>query len=315
MVEKVGCTFWRRIFYLMDHPKNVSVTVNPFIVPHYFVHTKHLLPTLDKYNDTETYGIINKSTSVMFVREPYERAYSGYVDKLFSINRFYWKEDGRRAIRLVRNNASKISLQCGHDLTFKEFIQYVVRAKTKGLRIDTHFSSMHSHCHPCDLNISYIGKMETFNEDAKYLIEKFHLFGNATLENIKKGTTVDNIRLVLEDTIGSRTSLNKCLTLDEMVERAWETLKLRGLIEPEAPIPDVDLNTVTVNSFLKLAIQYSHVDKVSEYKRRQLVKLYQTVDDTLIEKFRNFILQDSKLFGYDDRPSYIFTSRKTFNLV
>jgi len=132
------------------------------------------------------------------------------------------------------------------------------------------------------------------------------------LGEISNGTLVDNIKLVLSDTLQSRKTLRRCLLPDQIIKRAWDTLKVRGFIKPEAPVPIVNHSSVTVEILLQTALIFSHSDKVSEYKKAQIFKLYQTLDDKLIENFRNFIMKDSLLFGYDDRPTYIFKYRKSF---
>ena len=54
----------------------------------------------------------------MFTREPYGKLLSGYVDKLFAPNPYFWKAIGRLIIRKFRKDPSPESLTCGHDVTF-----------------------------------------------------------------------------------------------------------------------------------------------------------------------------------------------------
>ena len=54
----------------------------------------------------------------MFTREPYSKLLSGYIDKLFAPNPYFWNVIGRFIIQKFRKYPSLRSLECGHDVTF-----------------------------------------------------------------------------------------------------------------------------------------------------------------------------------------------------
>jgi hypothetical protein len=56
-------------------------------------------------------------------QEPFERLLSGYADKLYSPNAAYWNFIGRYIVTNFREKPSNLSLECGHDITFEEFVK------------------------------------------------------------------------------------------------------------------------------------------------------------------------------------------------
>ena len=62
----------------------------------------------------------------------------------------------------------------GDDVTFPEFIQYVV-ASGNSRNNDEHWRQQHLLSSPCHVNYTFIGKFETLHEDMAFLVSK--LFG------------------------------------------------------------------------------------------------------------------------------------------
>ena len=104
-----------------------------------------------------------------FVREPFERILSAYKDK-FVYPRFprpMLELHGRAILRTVRPNASKSALDKFDDITFREFIEYLV---TKGSDkttpvMDWHWDNYVNICGMCAVNYDFIGHYETFDQD------------------------------------------------------------------------------------------------------------------------------------------------------
>ena len=304
MIEKVGCTFWRRIFYFDEHMDKHQQYKSIYDLPHYKMHERGAIPTLGPYSENQSRNILQNSFKALFVRNPYERAYSAYVDKLVSPNVYYWNQDGRPAVRMVRANASKNSRNCGHDVTFPEFVKYLLKLNEKKQYIDIHFTPMYTHCQPCEIKYDFIGRMETFSEDSTFLMNKTGLLGNSTMNLTSSANAKDNMRLVFEDTLSNLKKYSKCMTPKETIERAWYVMKLRGIIRPQAEVP-VYTNQ-NVDDLVEIGMKFNDPDKVSSYKRENSIKAYRSLDKSLLEDFRKFLHIDFQLFGYEDRPSSIF---------
>jgi len=106
----------------------------------------------------------------MFVREPFERLLSAYKDKFVHIR----QEDhrtlefhGREILKNFRLNASKSALEKLDDITFREFIEYLVtKGSNKSSRaMDWHWNNYVNICGMCAINYDFIGHYETFDQD------------------------------------------------------------------------------------------------------------------------------------------------------
>ena len=96
-----------------------------------------------------------KEFRYMFVRDPFDRAISGYRNGL-------------------KNGWLKNS-----NMTFNEYLDFLVQDGPK----DSHFDLQVTICDPCALNISFVGRAETMEDDMDYIINvetKMHLKVNFT---------------------------------------------------------------------------------------------------------------------------------------
>ena len=104
-----------------------------------------------------------------FVREPFERILSAYKDK-FVYPRFPRSKlqlHGTAILKSVRPNASQSALDKLDDISFREFIEYLV---TKGSNkstpvMDWHWDNYVNICGMCTVNYDFIGHYETFDQD------------------------------------------------------------------------------------------------------------------------------------------------------
>ncbi|XP_060062736.1 carbohydrate sulfotransferase 9-like [Ylistrum balloti] len=300
MVQKVGCTFWRRVFHLLTH----NETSNLYSIDHFKVHSESI-PTLGRFNLSEARSVLQSSTSALFTRDPYERVLSGYLDKIFAVNTYYMTHLGRPIIKMLRRNESNTT--CGHDVTFTEFVQYILNMKKNGVEqeIDHHFTPMYTHCLPCDVKYDFVGRMESFDEDSSFLFRKIGLFLNRTILMKKTDSISADIRLKFREAFNAANTFSKCMTLKEMYGRVWTTLQLRGMVNPDVPMPYSP--NATMDMIQQAAVRASDPSRVSEFKRRGFINMYKTLDRRLLEGLREYVLLDCKIFGYNDRPAEIFS--------
>jgi len=87
----------------------------------------YLIPIWTRYTPAEIQYRLNTYFKFMFVREPLERMRSAYVDKFLSgDNSLFNTAYGRTIIAKYRHNATKSSLQRGHDVRHDEFVKYII---------------------------------------------------------------------------------------------------------------------------------------------------------------------------------------------
>ena len=124
---------------------------------------------LNRYPSDEQRQKWEKYFKFTFVREPFERILSAYKDK-FVYPRFprpMLQLRGRAILGTVRPNSSKSALDMLDDITFREFIEYLVtEGSSKSTSVmDWHWDNYVNVCGMCAVNYDFIGHYETFDQD------------------------------------------------------------------------------------------------------------------------------------------------------
>ena len=139
------------------------------------VHEENQMKKFETFNNAEIIkNRLANYTKLIVVRHPFERLVSAYIDKFVKRNTtFYQQGIGRDIIRKYRTHPSELSLQSGNDVTFTEFVNYVIGEWTAGRRqLDVHWRPMIDLCLRCSIDYDIIGKFETLNEDVDFLSKK-----------------------------------------------------------------------------------------------------------------------------------------------
>jgi len=150
VTPKVASRQWREMLYQFNKGLRASLRLKSF-------------PPDQQMQILKTYF------KFTFVREPFERVLSAYKDK-FVYPRFPREKlllHGTAILNTVRPNASRRALKKLNDITFREFIQYLV---TKGSNkstpvMDWHWDNYANICGMCAINYDFIGHYETFDQD------------------------------------------------------------------------------------------------------------------------------------------------------
>ena len=162
-VPKNGCTFWKRIlrFLNKDFPPGSKNISKPSDIPRRFTHLGGFktTPTF-KLGQRDEVKLQKMTNSFIVARDPYSRLWSAYLDKIFLPD--FWNV-GQYVVLAERREPKTLSLKCGYDVTFPEFIRFSVRRHS----VDSHFAPINTICNPCRTKFKFIGKQETFVSDAK----------------------------------------------------------------------------------------------------------------------------------------------------
>ena len=75
-------------------------------------------------------------------------------------------------ISRYRPNSSKEERKAGSDVRFEEFVQYILELKDRDEVFNPHWESYSKLCHPCTINYDFIGKLDTIQRDAQYIVQK-----------------------------------------------------------------------------------------------------------------------------------------------
>ncbi|XP_062574292.1 carbohydrate sulfotransferase 13-like [Saccostrea cucullata] len=248
-----------------------------------------------------------KSPKFMFVREPFGRALSGYVDKLFAPNPVYWKITGRHVVRMVRgSNASELSLKCGHDITFPEFMKYLIISQKSLQFRDRHFFPMHEHCFPCNINYDFIGKMETFREDVTFLLDSFNSAFDVELsfEDFEKESDLSIAKNQLARVFAFRTKTESCEPFHTSLLRFWRDLQIRGIIPIEVKMPFTSERAKNVSKpevvdkITNIIQSIQNRTKLKEQRVEAKVEAFSQISKDIIKEYTELYHFDFELFDY-----------------
>ncbi|XP_052265520.1 carbohydrate sulfotransferase 13-like isoform X2 [Dreissena polymorpha] len=310
---KVGTTFLKRVFMIKNLELYSNIT-NPYDISF-----------LQTYNAHRGAIITNSQASqkFVFVRDPYQRLLSTYIDKIHAPNSIYWKRIGIPAIKKVRSNASIHSLNCGHDLTFEEFIKYVAKVMPRYERApsrqklgvkDYHFEKYTILCKPCKIEYDFVGKMESFAEDSLELVKQLNM------PKIAELMIVNGSNIYVDDAIKDtafqpfspefNNDVTRCMSKKTALERVWTKLQFRGLIgNTKLLLDEKRLSSMTYPEFLQIVMdarKKSDSSERNQLKKRLFRETYKSVNLEDLYKVSAIFQDDFDLFEYDRNPSRLF---------
>lgn len=298
-IEKVGSSFMKSFF---RHFQNYTLARNTTLNRQ----TKH--GSTDKDINRQQHKGDNY-TRIMIVRDPFERLLSGYIDKFFLPSPIFWKKRGRYIIKHFRPNSSVKEQSCGHNVTFLEFIQYVVHVSTRDKNMEEpHFTPMHTHCKPCLIHYDYVWKMETIMPDFKHAIK--HLINMKDLhidgfdfrmdKEHLSSDVISRITFMFE----RRYDIEKCITFYEACLRTWRGFQMRGVIDKNDKFPLISLPedfnvTVYKDLVMKSSNAMKSKSKVKGQKKEVFLESYSLLPVKLLEQLEGSVTKiDSEIFNY-----------------
>ncbi|XP_018095974.1 carbohydrate sulfotransferase 8 isoform X2 [Xenopus laevis] len=167
-VPKAGCSNWKRVLMVLNGLASSTKDIH-----HNTVHYGNYLKRLDSFDRNGIFYRLNTYTKMIFVREPFERVVSAFRDKFEHANNYYHPVFGKAIISKYRRNATKEALWTGSGVHFTEFIQYLLDVH-RPVGMDIHWDHVSRLCSPCLIDYDFIGKFESMEEDADFLL---HLIG------------------------------------------------------------------------------------------------------------------------------------------
>jgi len=258
------------------------------------------------------------SFKFMFSRNPYSRLLSAFIDKLVPPNPYYWNGFGHNAIVRFRKDkdAKANAASPGHDVTFAEFLKYVVSVEREPRMPDPHLASIKRMCKPCSFSYTYIGKMENFKEDTFFIMKKLGM--NRSIEILKDSFSNYSTDDAITDSIYSPFEWKKkiltIISWDKALQRIWLKLQMRGIISMDIKLDtsDVRLKNVTADAFINIARE-AHASSDPELLKlqKEMVKkeAFASVPLADIKEFRDLFHDDFVVFDYEPSPSAIFDRR------
>ena len=311
-ILKVGSTFLNRI--LVTSGSNGSLN-SPFETRSRHGPTIHRLNRLHASSHDsirEVNQALKRSISFLAVRDPYTKLFSGYADKLFHPNYMFWRITGQKIQLLVRddNETHEDDVLCGHDISFAEFVKYIIYAHEQGDRLNAHFVTLHEPCDPCLIEYDYILKIETFKEDVMFLLNVLNeSFGTEIkFSNFEQETAIDNAKQHIKLSFATRKKYGEKCNIPNLsfLFRTWRYLQMNGKISKMVDLPiksEKDAFEMTVENFTDIVSDVisrtENWTAVKMQRKEAFLQAYRSVDMLSLQKLQNIMEPDCRYFDYD----------------
>ncbi|XP_068175074.1 carbohydrate sulfotransferase 14 [Antennarius striatus] len=159
-VPKVACSNWKKVLKVLNGAlENVNVNVKMNHVAD--------LKFLSSLKPEEINFRLKHYFKFMFVRDPMERLLSAYKNKFGEIASYQHKY-GVEIVKRYRDVAKDAHIK-GDDVTFAEFIQYLVDEDVD--HMNEHWMPMYNLCQPCVVNYDFIGSHDRIEEDSEFVLQ------------------------------------------------------------------------------------------------------------------------------------------------
>ncbi|XP_038060770.1 carbohydrate sulfotransferase 11-like [Patiria miniata] len=213
-VPKTACSNWKRVLMVLGGVRNqtAGITLTEAHMENKMKRLIQLSPAARKYK-LQTY------TKFMYARQPFRRILSAYLDK-FGGKAVYRQEQhfqdiAKGIMKRYRKNATTRDLQTGENITWYEWMAYLTN-QTERVGFDSHWLEIHKVCSPCQVNYDYLGKLETVDDDARYMLTSLEVQDKANFPTGDEHQT--NSSQVYNAYFGQVTKTS--------LQRLWELYKL-----------------------------------------------------------------------------------------
>ena len=176
---KVGATTYK--YLLAAHSDAVRFKDDRPLISMQQIHSdayleRFNLTCMGRLSDEEKLWRLEQYTRVMILRDPLQRIYSSYREKLTDVKppacQAYQHGLGVKILKAVRGeeNISNAEKECARSVTFPEFLEYFSSDIGKELLSDPHWSKFYPKCFPCMIDYDHYIRLETGETDQDFFL-------------------------------------------------------------------------------------------------------------------------------------------------
>lgn len=177
-IPKAACSSWRSALAVLTDKVNASgsFSVNSLDVHNLAFMSSIGIKRLTSYPLYVQESILKSFKKFVVVRHPFERLVSAFRDKFQTYNKYtrhFQYKYGRYIIKNYRHNPLKKSLLTGFDVTFPEFIHWILDPYVdEDFKFNAHWARYQDLCHPCLVKYDYIVNYDTFDKDTGEILNR-----------------------------------------------------------------------------------------------------------------------------------------------
>ncbi|XP_071097009.1 carbohydrate sulfotransferase 11-like [Haliotis cracherodii] len=313
--HKIASTFWLRVFHFLHYynPEYNITRFNPFTVSKYDVHLSPKKLRLYNLDNAENRNLIFMTTRFMFVREPYTRLWSLFLDKFVILDKFFLQTFGSLILRRKGHHIKNPFKMCRTDystVSFQDFLDLIVHWDNETLgAMDDHFGTVMDHCSPCRFKPDFVGKLETFDSDSKYILQLLGLNGFVKVME-QTDHVLEEMRMLVDyNYLVFERNFKSCFV--HCVKRLLDAFQMNGYLSRRS-VERLKSKLPLSKRILtrEITSEYQHSNRtfsqMTKAKRKWRVHAYGKIRRDTLLAIERIYEKELLTFGYDPYPKYVF---------
>ena len=231
-------------------------------------------------------------------------------------------EERLKSYKLLRREPLPVLMKirpiCANNVTFEEFLQYIINETKFKRSLEPHWAPITHLCRPCKFNTYKIIKQESFAADVEHTLESFGIditnFGGLkdSLTERRAETSIPGIAAVIMTKAASPT-VRACTSPTEIAERMWKSFQIQGFISDAISLPveqlpanKDQLRTTLIRLALDAVKQTQFTREQQKAQRRKYLEAaYSHVSPDVIRDIQSTYILDFNLFNYSLTPPHL----------